>query len=301
MDTWISRWISARRVLLALGALSIAAGCTNSGAALSQDAPSPSPGSVTVQMKNGQGQDVATAVIFQGLPSELASSARMASSSRTSAPSAGGITVAIQVTDLPPGTHGFHVDSVGQCQAPDFNTVGLHLNPGNKSHGAKSRNGPHAGDLPNLTIDKDGTAIAAFFVGHLTMQQIAASPTGASLVVEANPDDDITDPGGNSGAHIACGVIRPGTAPSPTPAPTSNTAGMTNVMFTGLRMGTFPVHLHSMCNGSQSFHIAVMPNLVVDSNGQGSISVPSSDFGRGFCLIVYTSPSLSSVLTTMSV
>ena len=164
---------------------------------------------------------------------------------------------------------------------------------------SSSMDGPHAGDLPNLTVDRDGSAIAAFFVGHLTMQQIESSSSGTSLVVDANPDDDMTDPTGNSGPHIACGVIRAGTPPSPSPTPT--TAGMTTVTFSGLPMGTFPVHLHSVCNGSQSFHIAVMQSLVVDSSGQGSISVESSNFGRGRCLIVYTTPALTSVLTTRSI
>ena len=252
-------------------------------------------------MKNGQGQDVARAIISQGLTSELASSARIASAPRISSPGPNGVTVAIQVMNLPPGTHGFHVHSVGQCQAPDFNTVGPHLNPDNKSHGVKSANGPHAGDLPNLTEDRDGTAIAAFFVGHLTMAQIDGSATGASLVIDANPDDNMSDPSGNSGAHMACGVIRQGTTASASPTPTPTMAGMTNVAFNGLPSGTFPVHLHSVCTGSQSFHIAVVQSLVVNSNGQGSIAVPSADFGHGWCLIVYTTPSLNAVLATRGI
>jgi len=70
------------------------------------------------------------------------------------------------------------------------------------------------------------------------------------------------------------------------------------VKFSGLRGGTYPVHLHSRCNGSQSFHITVIANLRITSNGTGSIYVSISYFGRGRCLIVYTSRSLSAVLTT---
>ena len=126
------------RALVVLGALSLAAaGCTNT-AALSQDAPSASPSSIAVQLKNGQGQDVANAVISQGIGSELASSPRAASTARPSGAGAvNGVTVAIHATNLAPGTHGFHVHSVGLCQAPDFNTAGPHLNPGNRSHGVK--------------------------------------------------------------------------------------------------------------------------------------------------------------------
>lgn len=72
------------------------------------------------------------------------------------------------------------------------------------------------------------------------------------------------------------------------------------VHFAGLPAGTYPVHLHSACNGSQQFHITVLQSLVV-RGGSGAISVPSGYFGRGLCVIVYTSPSLSRVLTTKRV
>jgi hypothetical protein len=77
------------------------------------------------------------------------------------------------------------------------------------------------------------------------------------------------------------------------PAPTSIA-----VTFSGLRAGTYPVHLHSICSGRASFHITVVQSLVVGAAGRGTIAVPSSYFGRGLCLIVYSSPSLSAVLTT---
>jgi hypothetical protein len=69
------------------------------------------------------------------------------------------------------------------------------------------------------------------------------------------------------------------------------------VSFSGLAVGTYPVHLHSACNGAQSFHIAVVQSLVVHPGGSGSIAVASSSFGRGLCLIVYESSSLRTVLT----
>jgi len=70
------------------------------------------------------------------------------------------------------------------------------------------------------------------------------------------------------------------------------------VAFSGLRAGTYPVHLHSRCNGSQGFHLTVVQSLRVASGGSGAIGVPSAYFGRGLCLIVYASPTLSTVLTT---
>jgi hypothetical protein len=70
------------------------------------------------------------------------------------------------------------------------------------------------------------------------------------------------------------------------------------VTFSGLRTGTYPVHLHSRCDGTQAFHITTLASLRVGVMGSGTIGVPRGDFGRGLCLIVYTSPSLSAVLTT---
>ena len=73
-----------------------------------------------------------------------------------------------------------------------------------------------------------------------------------------------------------------------------------DVVFSGLATGTFPVHLHSRCSGSQQFHVTVLQSLVV-RQGRGVISVPSGYFGRGLCLIVYTSPTLSRVLATRTI
>jgi superoxide dismutase, Cu-Zn family len=278
--------------LLPVVLLLLSACTSGSGGAASQTATS-GPKSLTVQLVNAGGKNVATAVITEGLTPDMAS-ARMASAVRRSPAAPTGVTVAIDVTDLPAGTHGFHVHSVGRCDRPEFASAGPHLNPDNRTHGVMSSRGPHAGDLPNLTVDKDRTALAAFFVGHLTMSQIESSPNGASLLIDAAPDDNTTDPDGGSGKHIACGVIRPGTAGSASATPTAaaTSAATRNVTFTELHMGTFPVHLHSACNGSQSFHIAVLGNLMVNSSGTGTIAVAAGDFGRGWCLIVYSDPSL---------
>jgi Cu-Zn family superoxide dismutase len=284
-------------------ALLLTFACTSGSGGVASQTATASPKSFTVQLMNTEGQNVATAVISEGLTPGMASGVRMASAARQSPATPSGVTVGIQVTDLPPGTHGFHVHAVGRCDRPDFTSAGPHLNPDHHTHGVMSSRGPHAGDLPNLTVDKDRTALAAFFVGHLTMAQIESSPSGASLLIDANPDDNTTEPDGGSGKHIACGVIRPGTSPSAGPTPTASaaTAGMRNVTFTGLHMGTFPVHLHSRCNGSQSFHITVLDNLVVNSSGSGTVAVPAGDFGRGLCLIVYSDASLRTVAATRAI
>src|SRR5690348_7335956 len=98
-------------------------------------------------------------------------------------------------------------------------------------------------------------------------------------------------------------LVSPSPSPSPTPAPLAShkkslAPASTAVFFSGLRSGTYPVHVHSRCSGSRSFHIVVVQSLRIGSTGSGAIEVASSYFGRGLCLIVYTSSSLSAVLTT---
>lgn len=113
--------------------------------------------------------------------------------------------------------------SPSRCDRPDFGTAGAHLNPGGRMHGVKNRLGPHAGDLPNLTVAEDGSALTAFFVRHLSFSDLGSSPNGTALAIDANADDDMTDPAGGSGMHIACGVIT-GTATSTPKAPPTVTS-----------------------------------------------------------------------------
>ena len=116
----------------------------------------------------------------------------------------------ISVSQLPPGLHGFHVHAAGVCTPPDFKSAGGHLNPGDKHHGRLNPEGPHLGDLPNLEVGANGSADTAFTVppallgsGEGSLLQLE----GTSLVIHAGPDDERTDPSGNSGERIACAVI----------------------------------------------------------------------------------------------
>jgi len=124
---------------------------------------------------------------------------------------AGGVKIVVQVSQLPPGPHGFHIHAVGKCKPLDFASAGGHFNPQGKKHGAQNPEGPHAGDLPNLTVGEDGTAQMETVAARVTLDSNAANslfqPDGTSLVIHANPDDQKTDPAGNAGARIACGVI----------------------------------------------------------------------------------------------
>jgi Cu-Zn family superoxide dismutase len=123
-----------------------------------------------------------------------------------------GVRIALTGYRLPPGGHGLHVHAVGRCDPPDFTSAGAHFNPGGKQHGRMNPAGPHAGDLPNLVVAASGESGLDITIKAFTL---SAGPTsllgdkGTALVVHANPDDDKTDPTGNSGGRIACGVITP--------------------------------------------------------------------------------------------
>jgi Cu-Zn family superoxide dismutase len=129
----------------------------------------------------------------------------------TFVPSAGGVRVDIDVSQLPPGTHGVHIHAVGKCEGPAFTTAGAHLNPANKKHGRDNPAGPHNGDLPNIEVGPDGKATTSLLDTNVTLSDGPNSlfpAGGASIVIHATQDDYKTDPTGNSGARIACGVIQ---------------------------------------------------------------------------------------------
>ena len=121
-----------------------------------------------------------------------------------------GSTVVLTATKIAAGQHGWHLHAVGKCDPADFATAGGHFNPDTKQHGTQNPQGPHAGDLGNLTAGADGTA-KADVVAKVTLAPGATSllkTDGTAIVIHANPDDDKTDPSGNSGARIACGVVK---------------------------------------------------------------------------------------------
>jgi Cu-Zn family superoxide dismutase len=128
----------------------------------------------------------------------------------TFADAKGGVKVQVQVAGLTPGKHGIHLHAAAKCDPPDFKSAGPHLNPADKHHGLANPEGPHAGDLPNLVVGKNGKASASFTAKGATLGDGKGSlfgPDGAALVIHADPDDEKTDPAGSSGARIACGVV----------------------------------------------------------------------------------------------
>lgn len=129
----------------------------------------------------------------------------------TLTPGVAGVRIDGALTNVPPGVHGIHFHQVGRCDAPAFTTAGPHLNPSNGQHGLDNPRGPHAGDLPNVAANVNGQMIVDIATSRVTLAFVGPGALfdadGTTLVIHAGADDQRTDPAGNSGERIACGVI----------------------------------------------------------------------------------------------
>lgn len=118
----------------------------------------------------------------------------------------GAVQVIVNARGLTPGPHGLHVHMVGACDAPTFETAGGHWNPTGRQHGSENPQGQHAGDMPNIDAAADGTGSTTFTLASGNFAGLLDAD-GSSLVIHEGPDDYVTDPAGNSGGRIACGIF----------------------------------------------------------------------------------------------
>ena len=178
---------SAKKILPIILFVACAAAFAFAPADKKSKAPKPKP--VTVNLQDGQGKNVGTATLS----------------------SVGhGVYVKLNVHDLTPGAHAIHVHQTAKCEGPDFKSAGGHFNPEGKKHGLQNPDGPHAGDIPNFTVDAKGKSKATVGAPNVTLGDDPHSVFtggGTALVIHAKADDGKTDPSGNSGDRIACGVI----------------------------------------------------------------------------------------------
>ena len=120
---------------------------------------------------------------------------------------ADGVKIHAEIAGLTPGKHGFHVHEFGDCSAADASSAGAHFNPTNQPHAGPDTAARHEGDMGNIEADASGNAKLDYVDHQISLTNDAKSAIGRSVVVHAKPDDLKTQPSGDSGARIACGVI----------------------------------------------------------------------------------------------
>jgi Cu-Zn family superoxide dismutase len=170
---------------LATGALAVAGLCLVIGCSV----PTQAPTHASADLKDKDGKSVGMATLRDAT---------------------GGVLVSVEVKGLTPGLHAVHVHAVGKCEGPGFTTAGGHFNPAQKKHGLKNPEGPHAGDMPNMYVSKDGIGRFEALNDNISLKSGDRSvfdADGSALVIHVGIDDYVTDPTGNAGDRAACGVI----------------------------------------------------------------------------------------------
>lgn len=169
------------KLTLLAGVLVVLLGCASRDVGAAQMA--------IAQLQGADGQPVGVATLVEG---------------------SGGVAITVNLYGMPPGTHAFHIHAAGSCDRPGFKSAQGHFNPYSKKHGLKNPEGPHAGDLLNITIGSDGTGAFVLFAPLVTLGSGPNSlfrEGGTAVMIHEGPDDYMTDPAGAAGPRIACGVI----------------------------------------------------------------------------------------------
>lgn len=118
-----------------------------------------------------------------------------------------GVLLDADLTALPPGDHAFHIHEFGKCEAPDFKSAGGHFNPEEDEHGLMNKAGPHAGDMPNIHVPENGKLHIEVLNQMVNLSRGLLDKDGSAIVIHEGPDDYVSDPAGDAGPRIACGVI----------------------------------------------------------------------------------------------
>ena len=180
----IMKLMNSKRIILAALLATLALGLGALPAAAKQK-----PAKVKIDLKNAKGESVGTAMLKQ---------------SGTS------VKITANLFNLPAGDHAFHIHQNAKCEAPDFKSAGPHFNPEGRKHGLENTQGHHAGDMANFTANKKGKAKFEVLNDSVSLgvdNHSVFSNGGTALVIHAKADDGKTDPSGNAGDRIACGLI----------------------------------------------------------------------------------------------
>ena len=179
------------RILTAAAAACALAGCAASDYGTAPAGEAPAATSATAQLQDASGRPMGTATATQ---------------------SGNGVRVRIEGANMPPGAHGAHIHMIGQCTGPGFESAGGHWNPPGHQHGKDNPAGMHKGDLPNILVGTNGSGTLEYTIANARLaggNDAMLDEDGAAIVIHAGADDYRTDPSGNSGARIACGVFMP--------------------------------------------------------------------------------------------